>query len=433
MGGTGADVTTLGGAVLGTGEIAVFLGLDVGKGDHHGHGLTTAGQTVFGKRLPNGEPKLRAVFDKLTAKFGRILVIVDQPAPIGALSLAVARDADCQVACLPGPAMRRIADLYPKEAKTDAHVIADAARTMPRTLRALELADGTAARLTVLTGFHQGLAAEATRTSNRLRGLLTRFPLPRTRPRARLDHPAVTHLLERFGSPPALRKAGRRRLVGLIHPKVPRMAERLVDDIFDALDEQTVVVPGTGTLGTVVPSLARAPAAVHEQRRTVEAQISELLESRPLSKALTSMPGSRSGPPPPRWSPSAAAARSPPPPTWPPTRATPRPPGPPGPPSAEHVGRHWWIGNQERHVRDTTFDEDTSRVRTGTAPGRPPEAPGIPPHRPPSRAKPTSRRNRIAHENDGPLSPPRVPGRSSRLRRSDFPEPGWWLIFDGDG
>ncbi|WP_374196697.1 hypothetical protein [Streptomyces sp. ISL-96] len=37
------------------------------------------------------------------------------------------------------------------------------------------------------------------------------------------------------------------------------MAERLVSDVFDALDEQTVIVPGTTTLDVVVPSLARSP------------------------------------------------------------------------------------------------------------------------------------------------------------------------------
>ncbi|AQS71534.1 hypothetical protein B1H29_35955 [Streptomyces pactum] len=100
--------------------VGVFLGLDVGKHAHHGHGLTPAGKTVFDKPLPNSEPKLRAVFDKLQAKFGTVLLVVDQPASIGALPLTVARHAGCQVACLPGLAMRRIADLYPGEAKTDA-------------------------------------------------------------------------------------------------------------------------------------------------------------------------------------------------------------------------------------------------------------------------------------------------------------------------
>ncbi|MFE7357715.1 hypothetical protein ACFU8Q_32425 [Streptomyces sp. NPDC057543] len=35
---------------------------------------------------------------------------------------------------------------------------------------------------------------------------------------------------------------------------------------------------------------------------------------------------------------------------------------------ASHVRRHWWIENKEHYVRDVTFGEDSSRVRTDTAP-----------------------------------------------------------------
>jgi hypothetical protein len=87
--------------VYDTSDIGVLLGLDVGKGEHRAHGLTPAAKAVYGKRLPNTEPKLRALFEKLLAKFGSVLVIVDQPANIGALPLTVARDAGCQVAYLP--------------------------------------------------------------------------------------------------------------------------------------------------------------------------------------------------------------------------------------------------------------------------------------------------------------------------------------------
>lgn len=165
--------------------IGVFLGLDVGKSAHHGHGLTPAGKKVFDKQLPNTEPKLRDVFTKLTIKFGTVLVIVDQSASIGALPLTVARETGCKVAYLPGLAMRRIADLYPGEAKTDAKdaaIIADAARTMPQTLRSFQLTDEITAELTVLVGFDQDLAAEATRTSNRIRGLHPVPPVPGARP-----------------------------------------------------------------------------------------------------------------------------------------------------------------------------------------------------------------------------------------------------------
>jgi len=79
---TEADTaSTCGGTVIDIDETGVFLGLDVGKSSHHGHGLTPAGKTVFDKALPNGEPQLRAVFDQRKAKFGTVLVVVDQPPP----------------------------------------------------------------------------------------------------------------------------------------------------------------------------------------------------------------------------------------------------------------------------------------------------------------------------------------------------------------
>ncbi|WP_371097484.1 IS110 family transposase [Streptomyces sanglieri] len=281
--------------VIDTSDIGAFLGLDVGKGEHHATAVTPAGKKAFDKRLPNSEPKLREVFGKLQAKHGTVLVVVDQPASIGALPLAVARDMGCPVAYLPGLTMRRIADLYPGEAKTDARdafVIADAARVMPHTLRSVDLEDETIAELEMVVGFDDDLAGEATRVSNRLRGLLTQIHPHLERVLGpRIQHPAVLMLLERFGSPAQIRKAGRRRLVTLIRPKAPRMAERLVEEIFAALDEQTVVVPGTDAATLIVPSLAGSLTAVLDQRKLLAARIEELLEAHPLSKVLTSMPG----------------------------------------------------------------------------------------------------------------------------------------------
>ncbi|MFC8868029.1 IS110 family transposase [Streptomyces sp. NPDC057148] len=281
--------------VIDISDIGAFLGLDVGKGEHHATAVTPAGKKAFDKRLPNSEPKLREVFGKLQAKHGTVLVAVDQPASIGALPLAVARDMGCPVAYLPGLTMRRIADLYPGEAKTDARdafVIADAARVMPHTLRSVDLEDETIAELEMVVGFDDDLAGEATRISNRLRGLLTQIHPSLERVLGpRVQHPAVLKLLDQFGSPAQIRKAGRRRLVTLLRPKAPRMAERLVDDVFTALDEQTVVVPGTDAAALILPSLADSLQAVLDQRKLLAARIEELLESHPLSKVLTSMPG----------------------------------------------------------------------------------------------------------------------------------------------
>lgn len=142
----------------------------------------------------------------------------------------------------PFGAGRRIADLYPDEAKTDARdafIIADAARAMPHSLRSIDGEDETIAEPEMIVGFDDDLTGEATRIANRLHGLLTQIhPSPERVLGPRLQHPGVLTLLERFSSPAQIRKAGRRRLVTPLRPKAPRMTERLVDDIFTALDEQ---------------------------------------------------------------------------------------------------------------------------------------------------------------------------------------------------
>lgn len=237
----------------------MFLGLDVGKGAHHAVGLDPTGKRLHDGPLPNSEPKLRALFDKLAAH-GPLLVVVDQPATIGALPVAVARACGHRVAYLPGLAMRRIADLYPGRAKTDARdafIIADAARSLPHTLRPVDVGDEALAELDVLVGFDDDLAGEATRLSNRIRGLLTGIhPALERAIGPRITHPAVLEILSRHGGPTGLRKAGRRRLVQLATKHAPRMGEQLVDAILAALDEQTVTVPGTTAADTVLPRLA---------------------------------------------------------------------------------------------------------------------------------------------------------------------------------
>lgn len=163
---------------------------------------------------------------------------------------------------------------------------------MPHTLRSVELADEVTAELTMLVGFDQDLADEANRTSSRIRGLLTQFDPSLERVLGPcLDHPAVTWLLERYGSPDALRKAGRRKLVEVIRPRARARPSGSSMTSFTALDEQTVVVPGTTTLDVIVPSFAKSLAVVHEPRRALEDQIESLLEAHPLAEALTSKPG----------------------------------------------------------------------------------------------------------------------------------------------
>ena len=74
--------------------------------------------------------------------------------------------------------MRRIADLYPGDAKTDekdAFIIADAARSLPQTLRDLTKVEVDEASLGILTGFDLDLSRQVNQVSNRIRGLFTQI------------------------------------------------------------------------------------------------------------------------------------------------------------------------------------------------------------------------------------------------------------------
>lgn len=190
--------------------IDMYIGVDVGKTEHHAVAMNRAGKKPWDQDLPQGEAKLKAMIKALT-KHGRLLFVVDQPATIGALPVVVAQASGIEVGYLPGLAMRRIADLNPGEAETDvrdALIIASAARTTPHTLRTLETADEQVAELTMLGGFKDDPAKEGPATSNRIRGQLTHIhPALEQVIGKQVEHPAMLELLAKYPTPAALRRA----------------------------------------------------------------------------------------------------------------------------------------------------------------------------------------------------------------------------------
>ncbi|RSM75174.1 IS110 family transposase [Actinoplanes sp. ATCC 53533] len=272
----------------------VYCGVDVGKSEHHACALNPAGKRLHDKPLPNDEDALKEVLGKLQTR-GRVLVIIDQPASIGALVIAVARMMGIEVAYLPGLAMRRIADLYPGEGKTDARdsfIIADAARTMPHTLRRIGTDDETVADLTVLAGYDDDLAAQSTRLSNRLRdALLHVHPALERLLGKHFDRPGVLELLVAASTPDALARLTPQAMTEIMKPRSPRLAKTLPAKIRTALDEQSVIVPGTQAFGRVISGLATQLRDIHLERASLGAELEARLQAHPLHEVLTSMPG----------------------------------------------------------------------------------------------------------------------------------------------
>src|SRR5699024_2436532 len=137
------------------------------------------------------------------------------------------------VASLPGLAMRKAAELFPGRSKTDARdafVIADTARTMLHTLRAVDRDSDLLPALKMLAGFDDDLARECTRAINRLRSLLVQiYPsLERVFSGTILTRPVVLELLIRYHGPAGLKAAGKSRVKRWAknHPQRPLNHDR---------------------------------------------------------------------------------------------------------------------------------------------------------------------------------------------------------------
>ena len=124
-------------------EVDVWVGLDVGKTDHFADVLDDAGQPLVARGVVNDEAALEELLDT-AAEHGTPALVIDQPGSIAQLTIATAARRGAPVAYVPGLVMRRAADLYPGEAKSDRRgvfVLADTARTQRCRVHWLDASD----------------------------------------------------------------------------------------------------------------------------------------------------------------------------------------------------------------------------------------------------------------------------------------------------
>ena len=314
------------------GRIASWVGLDVGKEDHHATVVSAAGERLFELAVGNDEAAIERLLDR-ALESGPCALVIDQPGSIGSLAVCVARRRGVPVAYVPGLVMRRASELYPGEAKTDrrdSYVLADTARSHARRLHWLEVSDETLERLRLLGGYDDDLAHDVNRTANRLRDMLLAVSPALERVLGpRLDHPVARALLARYPTPTALRAAGRRRLGPLAKRHAPRMGARLVDEIQAALAAQTVTVPAEDTAGRVIRELAEELDRLADRRDRLAHEIEQTFTSHPRRRSCCRSRESGPGPAHGSSPRSVTSTDSPPPATSPPTPASPPSPANP--------------------------------------------------------------------------------------------------------
>ena len=277
-------------------ETTVWIGLDSGKTEHFADVLDEAGSPLFARAVANDEAAIEALIARAES-FGSPALVVDQPGSLARLVLAVAARRGVPVAYVPGLVMRRAADLYPGESKTDrrdAFVLADTGRTRRHQVHWLDAGnDELLEQLRVLNGYDTDLAADATRLSNRLRDALTSVSPALERVLGpKLHNAGARDLLARYPTPQALATAGRGRIARTLRKRSPRLAAALTEAVTGALDAQTVVVPGSVAMGRVIAEVVATELDRTQQRRErLGVEIGELFEAHPFGLILGSLPG----------------------------------------------------------------------------------------------------------------------------------------------
>ena len=259
--------------------VEVFVGVDVAKGDHYACAATAAGDEVLARSVRNDEAAINQLIDE-AAVHGAVALVIDTTSSPAALLMEAAARREVPVAYVSGLVMRRAADLYAGAAKTDpkdAFVLADYARRNADRLTWTTPNDEMLARLRILNGRDADLAADATRAANRLRdAILAVSPaLERAVGDKLAANAGLRDALARWGTPSALRSAGKARLRARIAKRSPRSVERLTEAIWAALDAQSLTVTAEAAWGDTISDLAADLDRICVRRDKLTADIEE--------------------------------------------------------------------------------------------------------------------------------------------------------------
>lgn len=276
-------------------EIDVFVGIDMAKQDHYAQAISRDGTELFKRPVLNDEATIVGLIDDARAHGARVVFVVDQPASGAQLLLSLAATHDVPVAYVTGLQMRRAADLYAGSAKTDpidAWVLADFARRNADRLTWLQVTDDLLVELRILNGRDVDLATDATRTINRCRDALTAIsPALERAIGSRLGHAGIRDALAKWPTPTALKAAGQARIRARIAKQSPRLASKATEEIWSALDAQSVTLPGETAWGRVIADLCSDLDRVIARRDQLATEIETVFMSHPLGMVLVTLCG----------------------------------------------------------------------------------------------------------------------------------------------
>lgn len=276
----------------------VWPGADVGKWAHHIVAINVETREVLlDSRVSQSEPELRAAFAPL-AKIGRARIVVDEPGPMPRLLFAVAKDMEIGIGFTTSRAMAKAIDMYGGDIKTDRHdaiIIAEVASGLPKLVKRIDEKTPERHSLSAIMSHDRVLTAEVTRSVNRLHSLLLAVcpVLEETMAGKKIQNALSLLLLERYGGSCGLKSAGCGRVKRFVKSRkgFGEAAVFRVDDIFEVIRSQILVLPGARDLEDLIKMEARRLSSALESRKAVAKKRDMVMRLIPETEILMSMPG----------------------------------------------------------------------------------------------------------------------------------------------
>lgn len=276
----------------------VYCGIDVGKWSHHAVALEpTSGEVLFNGKVGQSEKEIRDLLTPLL-EVGQTIVVVDEPGPMSALLFAVSRDEGASIGFITSKTMARAIDMYGGDVKTDAHdamVIAEIASGLPKLVKQVDEKTPERHYLSTLMSYDRELTLTMTRSANRLHALLLSIcpALETLMQGKRIQGLFNLAMLQRYGGPRGLRKAGRGNIHRWVRSRKGFGCAALLraDEMLAAALSQSVTLPGTEDIEELIKMEAQSLSSALGSRKSVAEKRDKTLKLLPEANILMSLPG----------------------------------------------------------------------------------------------------------------------------------------------
>lgn len=272
--------------------VKLWVGVDIGKTEHHLVAVNSDGRVVHSARVANDEAAILTAISDVDKVGQPVCWAVDLTTGLAALLLTLLWQHRAEIRYVSGTVAFHMAAAFAGENKTDARdatVIAHTIRMRPD-MPVLQPTDRLLAELKILTGYRTDLVQQRVASQSRLQALLVGIS-PALEGAVSVNRKGPLMVLACWQTPADIRHAGADRMIKLMRRGKIRNSVEVAEAMLAAAHQQTVTLPGQRAAAAVVRELATETLTLLQRIDAVDEAIAEHLAQHRFAHIVESLPG----------------------------------------------------------------------------------------------------------------------------------------------